>query len=121
MSTEPPSEPSERRRHERFPTDLSGTLDCDGEIQCKVLNVSRSGAFAISSHPLPEMAQVNVRLQVEFPGEQPESLHGEAAVVRCDRRPDGDYDVGLFFTSLDPEATELLQKILESQTIPTKV
>lgn len=121
MSSEAPDSGQDRRRHPRVPTDLKGTLQCDGETQCKVLNVSRSGAFAVSSQALPEMAQVQIRLEVAAAGQDPRSLTCEAAVVRCDRRPDGNYDLGLFFTSMTDEDTELLSRIIESQTIPTSI
>ena len=38
-----------------------------------------------------------------------------AAVVRCDRRPDEHYDIGLYFTCLTPEEKRTLSRIIEIQ------
>jgi hypothetical protein len=86
----------------------------DGEIHCRVVNLSTIGACAISSHQIPEMAQVRIRVRAPEDGpEEPLSVWCDAAVVRCDRRPDGSWDVGLYFTGLGGDDQRRLAEIIE--------
>lgn len=107
----------ERRRSARVSTDLRGTLG-DGEaVTCNVMNLSKTGALAVSSHPLDEMAMVQISVSVTDDDGQTEHFSCEAAVVRCDRRPDGRYDLGLYFTAVTDESRAVLQRILKSGSL----
>lgn len=107
----------DRRRTPRVETNLEGRLHGQEEGTCRVLNISSSGALAVVSRPLPEMAQVRVRIAFDVPGEGETHFTCEAAVVRCDRRPDGLYDAGLFFTLVPDESRAVLQRLLETRTL----
>lgn len=111
---------ADRRKAPRIETDLSGILDkhATEEARCRVANLSRSGALAVSNRALPEMSQVRVRIQVadESTGD-PVSFHCEAAVVRCDRRPDANYDLGLFFTAMKEEDRMVLENLLRTKPV----
>ena len=121
MSTDTPFPRNDRRKDPRVKTELSGSLERDGRTQCRILNISRSGALAISTEPLPEMAQVQIRLNVDLEGTESESICCEAAVVRCTRRPDGNYDVGLFFTRIPEGGAEMLDQIIEKQSLTSGI
>jgi hypothetical protein len=110
----------ERRKEPRVKTDLNGVLrkSSADEVLCRVANLSRSGALAVSSRPLPEMSQVRIRIQVEEEfGEESSAFNCEAAVVRCDRRPDGAFDLGLFFTSMKESDRGVLEELLKTKPI----
>lgn len=107
-------ERTDRRRAPRVDTDLIGSLGETEAVTCRVANLSKSGALAISSHPVPELAQVRIRLQIPHDETETTDFTCEAAVVRCDRRPDGEYDLGLFFTALGEEARAALDVALEN-------
>jgi c-di-GMP-binding flagellar brake protein YcgR len=109
----------ERRQTPRVETDLYGSVSPNGgtELRCRVLNVSGVGACAVSPRPLAEMAMVKLRLTARGDdGEAPTAIDVEAAVVRCQRRADGAFDVGLFFTRVRPEDAEGLRRIVETHT-----
>ena len=113
----------ERRRDPRIPMDLRGVVDdANGgdEVLCRVANLSRSGAHAVSNRALPEMTQVRIRIQLdadEHPA--PATFNCDAAVVRCDRRPDGAFDLGLFFTWIAPSDRAMLEELLKAKPIVT--
>jgi hypothetical protein len=106
----------ERRQAPRVGTELYGSVQNGGqpELRCRVVNVSGVGACAVSSKPLAEMAMVRLRLAVrdDDAGEL-RSIDVEAAVVRCQRRADGAYDVGLFFTKVRAEDAAVLQMVVD--------
>ena len=111
----------ERRREPRVETDLNGFVvgqGAAGNVVCRVANLSRSGALAVSSRPLPEMTQVQIEIPVEHGSEAEDAaFRCVAAVVRCDRRADGRYDVGLFFTSMTPADRAVLEELLRAKPI----
>ena len=112
MTTTDYSGERDRRRAPRVETDIYGTMsDTAGEVRCRILNVSRLGTMAVSPNPLPEMAQVKLRFAVPKT-EGRKSLTCEAAVVRCTRRADRQYDIGLFFTRIAPEDRATLDEIV---------
>lgn len=109
----------ERRQTPRVETDLYGSVSpqSGAELRCRVLNVSGVGACAVSPRPLAEMAMVKLRLTARGDGDEaPTAIDVEAAVVRCQRRSDGAFDVGLFFTKVRPEDAEGLRRIVETHT-----
>ena len=115
-------ESGDRRRAPRVSTDLSGTIDGNEAVSCSVKNLSKTGALALSSHPLDEMSMVEIAVQITEDDGSAEVFSCEAAVVRCDRRPDGQYDLGLYFTSVSEEARAVLNRIISTGTlIPSPV
>jgi hypothetical protein len=102
MSYEHEKDGVERRAAPRAEVpNFEGSLaDQGSEIRCRISNLSRLGACAVSSHALPEMTRVKVRFLMEAPDADPRSIACEAAVVRCQKRTDGLFDVGLFFTTM---------------------
>ena len=106
----------ERRQAPRVSTDLFGSFKNSSgpEMRCRVVNVSGVGALAISPVTMPEMATVKLRLSVrENDGGELRSVDVEAAVVRCQRRADGAFDLGLFFTRVRPEDAATLQMVVD--------
>lgn len=108
----------ERRNAARSETDLYGSLRGGAEeLRCKIVNLSRIGACAVSPTAFPDMAQVRIRLTDRNPDGSLATIQVEAAVVRCQRRSDGKFDVGLFFTSVTAPQMEMLDRIV-SRTAP---
>jgi hypothetical protein len=103
----------ERRESPRIETDFEGRVSSEHNVRCRVVNISRSGARAVSTVPLPEFSEVEISLHLKF-DDGIEELDCRAAVVRCDAREDGQYDVGLFFPALEPEQKALLLRIAET-------
>ncbi len=109
----------DRRQAPRVNTDLQGTLG-DGEaVTCNVVNLSKTGALAVSSHPFDEMSVVQISVSVTDDDGGVEDFACEAAVVRCALRPDGRHDLGLYFTAVTDEARAVLQRVLKSGSILT--
>ncbi len=106
----------DRRQAPRVSTELYGSFKNPGgpELRCRVINVSGVGALAVSPKPMPEMATVLLRLSVrDDDGGALRSVDVEAAVVRCQRRADGGYDLGLFFTKVRQEDAATLQMVVD--------
>ena len=76
----------ERRAAKRVETpQIEGTLaDKGSDVKCRISNLSRLGACAISSVAMPEMTRVKIRFAIEDDGGA-RSIFCEAAVVRCQR------------------------------------
>lgn len=108
---------NDRRQEPRVDTHIAADLSGNAEVSCKVANLSRSGALAVSNIPLPEMASMKVRLNVGTEANADSGLVLEAAVVRCERRIDGAYDIGLFFTGMTPEKRAQLEAVIRSWTL----
>jgi len=104
----------ERRKAPRVATNLQGILGDGEQATCRVTNLSKAGALAVSSQPLDEMSTVRIQVTVKNDNGVVEDFACEAAVVRCDRRPDGDYDLGLYFTAIEEDARTVLQNALQS-------
>ncbi len=104
----------DQRRAPRVETSMTGVVAGTSrtDIKCRISNVSRIGACAISETAFPEMAHVKIRFQVDEPPSPGRTIACEAAVVRSQRRPDGQYDLGLFFTSIRAEDREVLDRLV---------
>ncbi len=102
---------SDRRRAPRVDTSYDGTLNKGTDkLACRISNVSRIGTCAVSASPLNEMALVKVQFRLD--DEDGRLVTCEAAVVRCQRRPDGQYDLGLFFTTVSAEDRAALDRLV---------
>lgn len=105
------NDPIDRRRAPRIDTSFDGTLNKGGDtLGCRITNVSRIGTCAVSPTPLNEMALVKVQFRLD--DEENRLVTCEAAVVRCQRRPDGQYDLGLFFTMVSAEDRAALDRLV---------
>lgn len=102
----------DRRESPRIETDFEGKFGDQPEMRCRVVNVSRSGARAVSAVSIPEFSEVEISLRLKLDGKS-EVLKCRAAVVRCDPREDGQFDVGLFFPALEPDQKALLLRVAE--------
>lgn len=116
MATQPSDAPSDRRRAPRVRTDIPTRVHADEPIEVRVVDLSLNGACAVTSRPLPEMGQLKIRVQAPTPAGEQLSVLAEAVVVRCDRRPDQSFDVGLFFPSLNQDERHTLARIIELHT-----
>jgi len=110
-------ESGDRRRAPRISTDLSGTIDGTGAVTCSVKNLSKTGALALSSHALDEMSMVQIDVSITDDDGENQRFSCEAAVVRCDRRPDGQFDLGLYFTAVSDDDREVLARIISSGSL----
>lgn len=109
----------DRRRHARSDLDGTATLGAPGaDLNCRVVNLSRSGALIRCDRPLNEMDMVTVQAEFDLDSIGVQKFTCEAAVVRCSRRPDGQYDIGLFFTALDDSEQERLERIRKAASTP---
>jgi PilZ domain len=113
MSDENNKPPTERRAAPRVETPLfEGMLgDRSGEIRCRISNLSRLGACAVSNVALPEMSRVKVRFMMEEPESEGRAISCEGAVVRCQKRSDGQFEIGLFFTTLSVEDRAAIERL----------
>ncbi len=122
MRTDQNSDRPDQRRAARAETDIEGVVASASrqDIKCRISNVSRIGACAVSNVAFPEMAHVKIRFQVDEADGSSRSISCEAAVVRSQRRVDGEYDVGLFFTAIKPEDRAAIDKLVaRAAPIPT--
>lgn len=103
----------ERRAAPRIETGpIEGTMaGKGGELRCRISNLSRLGACAVSSVAMSEMTRVKIRFGVEDGDGSARSVLCEAAVVRCQKRPDGLFEVGLFFTSLNAADRAAIERL----------
>ncbi len=107
----------DRRREPRIETDLAGSLQSHGRSGCRVVNLSRNGALAISTDALPEHATAVVRLEAARADGSPLSFEATAAVVRCVERPAGDFEVALFFLGLNGDQKSSLENLIRSYEV----
>lgn len=110
----------DRRGAKRIDTPgIEGTLgDKGGDLKCRIANLSRLGACAISNIAIPEMTRVRIRFAFDDVEAQTRSVACEAAVVRCQKRSDGQFEIGLFFTNMAP-ADRAAIEALARQGTPT--
>jgi hypothetical protein len=103
----------ERRGASRVETpQMEGMLaDRRGDVKCRISNLSRLGACAVSNMALPEMTRVKVRFTVDEAESATRSISCEAAVVRCQKRPDGLFEIGLFFTTMQSEDRATIERL----------
>ena len=79
----------------------------DQFIQEYVTNISRSGAFIRTDHPLPVGTEVNLRFTV-IPDDL-ESIEGLGRVVRLEANPPR---IGVVFLELSKYSAQLIEKLL---------
>ena len=107
----------ERRKSRRIPLEVEARIVASGDSSCRVVNLSTTGALVVSPVPMDEMVVVRIDVTLPLNG-QDEVFQCEAAVVRCSRRPDGAYDLGLYFTDVPKPSREQLQKAIDAASIP---
>lgn len=113
----------ERRKEKRIETVGPVSLALHGEAQEAFLkNISRNGLCCVTRMMIPEMTQVvmDIRLPA-LPEDEEDNYHlkCQGVVVRCEsvvktnsRRK---WDIGVFFTELDSQATELLDSYIKQR------
>lgn len=85
----------------------------DAFVHEYVTNISRSGAFVRSQHPLPVGTEVNLKFTVIT--DEVEHIEGIGKVVRVDTDPPG---MGVVFTSLSEYSQTLLARLLTAPGTP---
>jgi Tfp pilus assembly protein PilZ len=95
-----------RRREERV-TINKEFESFDAFVHEYVTNISRSGAFVRSTHPLAVGTEVNLKFTVIM--DEVEHIEGIGKVVRVETEPPG---MGVVFTSLSEYSQNLLAKLL---------
>jgi uncharacterized protein (TIGR02266 family) len=79
-------------------------------------DISRSGTFIRTEHPLPVGTQVNLRFSVVT--SDAEVIEGLGEVVRVSQDPSG---MGVIFRQLSEASEQSLQRILDAQDDPDEV
>jgi uncharacterized protein (TIGR02266 family) len=102
-----------RRREERM-TINKEFESFDAFVHEYVTNISRSGAFVRSAHPLPVGTEVNLKFTVIM--DEVEHIEGIGKVVRVETEPPG---MGVVFTSLSDYSQTLIAKLLVAPKTPT--
>jgi uncharacterized protein (TIGR02266 family) len=102
-----------RRRAERM-TINKEFESFDAFVHEYVMNISRSGAFVRSAHPLPVGTEVNLKFTVIM--DEVEHIEGLGKVVRVETEPPG---MGVVFTSLSDYSQTLIAKLLVAPKTPT--
>lgn len=82
----------------------------DQFIQEYVTNISRSGAFIRTDHPLEIGTEVNLRFTVIM--DDIETIEGLGKVVRVEANPPG---MGVVFLELSKYSAQLIEKLLTHQ------
>ena len=85
--------------------------DRSGEVRCRISNLSRLGACAVSNVALPEMTPGEGAIHDGRAGAEPRAITCEAAVVRCQKRTDGLFEIGLFFTTLTADDRAAIERL----------
>ncbi|HEY6876490.1 MAG TPA: PilZ domain-containing protein [Polyangiales bacterium] len=102
-----------RRREERV-TINKEFESFDAFVHEYVTNISRSGAFVRSQHPLAVGTEVNLKFTVIM--DEVEHIEGIGKVVRVETDPPG---MGVVFTSLSEYSQNLLAKLLTAPPAST--
>src|SRR5262245_14978453 len=94
---------AERRKDPRAKAEFFVTLEAkDRRVEARVRDISRSGVAFTSKIPFTEMTVL--RIDLAIPGHSNAMIRADGAVVRCAKGSGGDYDVAVFFTSIDDSA-----------------
>ena len=112
MKTQEP----ERRRAPRARADFPIDLWADGTVAARLENISTAGLCCVVGKAIPELSLA--RTTIELPAGQTPATRKyelEGAVVRCEPREEGDYEVAIFFQFPPPEAQELITDYVERQ------
>jgi uncharacterized protein (TIGR02266 family) len=80
-----------------------------------VTNISRSGVFIKTKHPLDVGTKVNLRFTVIM--EDLETIEGVGEVVRVSANPPG---MGVVFVSLTGHSNDLVAKLITRRSVPPK-
>ncbi|MCC7536980.1 MAG: PilZ domain-containing protein [Deltaproteobacteria bacterium] len=96
----------QRRRDERV-TINKEFESFDAFINEYVTNISRTGVYIKSRHPLPVGTRVNLRFTVIM--DDVETIEGVGEVVRVETNPPG---MGVVFTDISHYSKDLIEKLL---------
>lgn len=106
----------ERRKCPRTDVDIPIRLSPrEGAHPARLVNISTSGICCTYGEAISEMTMVGITL--ELPG-QPKCAEVKGAVVRCAKLRDqtpATYELGIFFTEMDPESRRAIAGFVESQ------
>ena len=119
------SDRGERRRSKRVDASLNLQLYLEQEqdeaahVELETINISTSGVYFRSSRYMEPMTKLAIGLELAVPGADGDApdhalVHCQGLVVRSDPDEEQDdgakYEVAVFFTWLEPEGQEVLEK-----------
>jgi len=115
---------AEKRRSQRVsaggPVSFTGLKETR---EAHLKNISKNGVCCFSRMFIPEMTEVALAIRLPALPEEKEDhylLQCRGAVVRCDpvikNNSVPKWEIGIFFTELDPEASALLDRYIASRS-----
>lgn len=107
---------SDRRKAPRVPAGAAGRLRGEGGRNCRLANLSTTGALVVVEEPIKEMVVVRVEFDLGNEDDR-KSVELDAVVVRCQPRPDGLFDAGLYFTAVAPECRRAIQNWVDTANL----
>ncbi len=108
---------SERRAHPRAKAVFPATIGAaERRFPARVRDLSRTGVCFHAPQALPEMT--SVRLDMELPGLNGESLRADGAVVRC-VRSGKEWEVAIYFTKIEDTARESIDRFVQGRLAAT--
>jgi hypothetical protein len=92
----------DRRTFPRAALRFDVSIDTDDMpvLPVRALNLSASGIYCESSRSIGELKRVQLVLKIE---ERDTEIKARAVVIREEQFPDGNYGIGMFFTSIPDE------------------
>jgi hypothetical protein len=108
----------DRRRDPRYDRELEfGIKGLGGELlRARSVNISTRGLSCVVSHEIPAMSKLKVAMELPFESGQKGRLECEGVVVRSERQEDGDFNIAIYFLSVDRECAALITEYLEESS-----
>jgi hypothetical protein len=100
----------DRRAHPRANLDLGVNIGRENMpvLPVTALNLSASGIYCVSRKSLGELTRVDLLLRVDSNHE----ITARAVVIREEQLADGNYGIGMFFTSISDESRAFIAEIV---------
>lgn len=100
----------DRRGHPRANLDLGVNVGRENlpVLPVTALNLSASGIYCVSRKSLGELTRVDLLLKVDTGHE----IAARAVVIREEQLADGNYGIGMFFTSISDENRAFISEIV---------
>lgn len=109
------SNTEDRRHYPRADLEFDVSIDSAEmpELPVKALNLSASGIYCVSTERLGELTRVNLALRIE---EEDAEIKARAVVIREEQLPNGNYGIGMFFTSIADEDRATIAELVADIT-----
>jgi hypothetical protein len=100
----------DRRAHPRASLDLGVNVGRENMpvLPVTALNLSASGIYCVGRKSLGELTRVDLLLRVDAGHE----IAARAVVIREEQLADGNYGIGMFFTSISDENRSFIAEIV---------